>query len=109
MPRRGLMLIDPSYELAEDYAAMPARLAGIARKWPVGVVVLWYPLLTDGRHRAMLAALAAAHPGAARHEVRFAPARPGHGMVGSGLFILNPPWVWPEEAARITRLFEGAP
>ena len=40
-PRRGLMLIDPSYELPEDYAAMPDRLALIARKWTVGVVMLW--------------------------------------------------------------------
>jgi 23S rRNA (adenine2030-N6)-methyltransferase len=109
MPRRGLMLIDPSYEKPEDYSGMPDRLALVARKWTVGVVMLWYPILTDNRHKGMLAALAAAHPGAARHEVRFPPARPGHGMVGSGLFILNPPWVWPDTAAALTRLFAEAP
>ncbi len=108
-PRRGLMLVDPAYELAEDYAAMPDRIGTVARKWPVGHILLWYPLLSDGRHGPMLRALAAAHPGAARHEVRFPPARPGHGMTGSGLFLINPPWVWPEIAADLAALFPPEP
>ena len=103
--RRGLMLIDPSYELAEDYARMPRFMAALARKWNVGVIVLWYPLLARPRHEAMLAALAAAHPEALRHEVGFAPARPGHGMVGSGLFVLNPPYGLAEEAAALGKRF----
>ncbi|MFN3642080.1 MAG: 23S rRNA (adenine(2030)-N(6))-methyltransferase RlmJ [Gemmobacter sp.] len=105
MPRRGLVLIDPSWELREDYAEMPGRIAAIHRRWPVGVVMLWYPLLTDGRHRSMIAALAAAVPGLVRHEVAFAPARAGHGMVGSGLALVNPPHVWEGVAARLTALF----
>jgi 23S rRNA (adenine2030-N6)-methyltransferase len=108
MPRRGLILVDPSYELREDYERMPRRIAGIARKWPVGVIVLWYPVLADARHGPMLAALGDALPGAARHEVRFPPARSGHGLVGSGLFIVNPPWTWAAEAARIDSVFAGA-
>jgi len=42
------------------------------------------------------------HPQALRHEVRFAPARPGHGMVGSGMFVLNPPYGLEDEAKRLT-------
>lgn len=104
-PRRGMLLIDPSYEIASDYEAMPRFVAQIARKWNVGVIALWYPLLVDGRHGPMLDALVEGHPDALRHEVRFAPARPGHGMVGSGLFVVNPPWGLAEEAARLTALF----
>ncbi len=40
----------------------------------------------------MLAALEAAFPDGLRHEVRFPPARDGHRMVGSGLFIVNAPY-----------------
>jgi 23S rRNA (adenine2030-N6)-methyltransferase len=100
-PRRGLMLVDPSYETAGDYEAMPGFVARIARVWNVGVLIVWYPLLRAPRHDAMLAALEAGHPGALRLEAGFAPARPGHGMVGSGLFVVNPPYGLAEEGARI--------
>ncbi|MDP2086778.1 MAG: 23S rRNA (adenine(2030)-N(6))-methyltransferase RlmJ [Gemmobacter sp.] len=106
-PRRGLLVIDPSYEVKEDYARLPGLIAELARKWPVGVIVLWYPLLTGAAHGPMLAALERAHPGALRHEVRFPPVREGHRMVGSGLFVINPPWRLDEEAARISALFDA--
>ncbi|GGE10591.1 23S rRNA (adenine2030-N6)-methyltransferase [Gemmobacter megaterium] len=104
-PRRGVLVIDPSYEVKEDYDRLPGLIGAIARKWPVGVIVLWYPLLTGGAHRPMLERLVAAHPEALRHEVRFAPVRPGHRMVGSGMFVINPAWGMAEEAARISALF----
>lgn len=91
-PRRGLMLIDPSWEVKADYETLPKLLRQIARKWNVGVVLLWYPLLGDARHRPMLRQLQADHPEALTHEVAFPPARKGHRMVGSGLFVINPPW-----------------
>ena len=107
-PRRGLMLIDPSYELRGDYAAMPKLLADLHRKWNVGVLALWYPVL-DGParpHAAMVAGLLAAdYPRALHSAVCFAPARPGHRMVGSGLFVINAPFGLAEEAARIEALF----
>ena len=104
-PRRGLMMIDPSYELPADYDRLPDFIARMARKWPVGVIVLWYPILRDARHGRLLAALEAAHPEALRHEVAFPPARAGHRMTGSGLFVLNPPWGLEAEAARLSARF----
>ncbi|MGY6409907.1 MAG: 23S rRNA (adenine(2030)-N(6))-methyltransferase RlmJ [Alkalilacustris sp.] len=104
-PRRGLMLVDPSYEGAGDYAAMPGLFARLHRVWPVGVLVLWYPILAGAPHAPMLEALERAVPDALRHEVRFPPSRPGHRMVGSGLFVVNPPWGLEAEAARLGDLF----
>jgi len=100
------MLIDPSYELKDDYAAISGFIAAIRRKWNVGVIALWYPLLAGAPHRAMLDALCAADPNALRHEVAFGPAREGHRMVGSGMFIANPPYGLTEEAARVTAVFD---
>ncbi|WP_209428332.1 23S rRNA (adenine(2030)-N(6))-methyltransferase RlmJ [Pararhodobacter sp. SW119] len=108
-PRRGLMMIDPSYEVAADYTRMPDFIATMARKWPVGVIVLWYPILTDARHQDMLTDLHAKFPEALRHEVGFPPARPGHRMVGSGLFVVNAPWGLEEEAARLATCFATLP
>ena len=68
-------------------------------------MALWYPVRTNGEHLPRLAALAANHPEALRHEVRFPPARPGHGMVGSGMFVINPPYGLDNEAQNLTARF----
>jgi 23S rRNA (adenine2030-N6)-methyltransferase len=108
-PRRGLMLVDPSYEIASDYADMAHFVGVIARKWNVGVLALWYPLLSEDRgpapHHAMVDALMQAHPDALRHEVAFPPARAGHRMTGSGMVVINPPWGLDDEARRLDRVF----
>ena len=104
-PRRGLLLIDPSYEVKDDYDAIPGQIAKLARKWNVGIIALWYPVLTDNRHAPMLAALRQAHPDALLSQVHFPPARPGHGMVGSGLFVINPPYGLDAESRRIGALY----
>ncbi|EPX86663.1 Protein involved in catabolism of external DNA [Rubellimicrobium thermophilum DSM 16684] len=104
-PRRGLLLVDPSWEVKADYEAIPALLEKVHRKWNVGLLMLWYPLLPDARHAPMLARLVAAFPGALRHEVAFPPARAGHGMCGSGLFLVNPPWQTEARAAWLSARF----
>ena len=106
-PRRGLILIDPSWEVREDYARMAALLPRLHRKWGVGVLMLWYPILADRRHAPMLRALREALPEAMVHELRFAPARAGHGMVGSGMVVVNPPWGLDATTAALTAAVEG--
>ena len=104
-PRRGLMLIDPSYEVKAEYDLIPDRIAAIARKWNVGIIALWYPLLASSAHGPMLAALQRAFPEALRHEVGFVPRKDGHGLIGSGMFIINPPWGAEAEAGRLDAVF----
>lgn len=106
-PRRGLILIDPSYEIKADYTAIPDHLIKLAKAWPVGIFLLWYPILQDQRHRPMCDKIISKFPEALRHEVGFAPARKGHGMVGSGLITINPPWGLKEACADIGARFEG--
>jgi 23S rRNA (adenine2030-N6)-methyltransferase len=100
-PRRGMLLIDPSYEIKTDYTDIFRHIAKLHRAWNVGIIALWYPILTSRAHEPMLEALSAQHADALRHEVRFPPARPGHGMVGSGMFVLNPPYGLADEARRL--------
>ncbi|SHJ01516.1 23S rRNA (adenine2030-N6)-methyltransferase [Shimia gijangensis] len=107
-PRRGLMLIDPSYEIKSDYETLPKFIGQLHRKWNVGVIALWYPILTSGAHKPMLAALEAQNlPKVLRHEVRFPPMREGHRMVGSGMFIVNAPYGLEDEAKRLSGLFSS--
>jgi 23S rRNA (adenine2030-N6)-methyltransferase len=107
-PRRGLMLIDPSYEVKDDYDTIPRHIGDVVKRWNVGVVMLWYPILTNGAHRPMLAALMAGHRDALRHEVTFPPVRDGHKMVGSGLFVINPPWGLAEALKQAEQVFAHA-
>lgn len=104
-PRRGVMLLDPSYEVKAEYDTIPRAVVALARKWNVGIIALWYPLLVAGSHAPMLRGLQDAFPDALRHEVRFPPVRDGHRMIGSGMFVINPPWGLADEAARLTRIF----
>lgn len=104
-PRRGLMLIDPSYEVKSDYDAMATALPQLHRKWNVGVIALWYPILTTGIQADMVARLKQSLPDALCHEVRFAPVREGHKMMGSGMFIVNAPYGLEVETKRLDKLF----
>lgn len=107
-PRRGVLLIDPSYEVKADYDAIPKTIVKLHRKWNVGVIALWYPILTTGAHGPMLAALEAQNlPKILRHEVKFPPARAGHRMIGSGMFIVNAPFGLQDEADRLSQMFKG--
>lgn len=105
-PRRGLLLIDPSYEVKSDYDTIPAQIAKLHKKWNVGVIALWYPLLTSDAHGPMVSQLEQGKfAGALRHEVRFPPVRAGHGMIGSGMFVLNAPYGTEAECASLNAVF----
>ena len=100
------MLIDPSYEVKADYDAIPKTIAKLHRKWNVGVIALWYPILTSGAHGPMLKALEALNlPKVLRHELTFPPVRAGHRMIGTGMFILNTPWGTEADAQALDRMF----
>lgn len=105
-PRRGLVLMDPSYELKQDYAEIPKALTKVTRKWNVGSVMLWYPVLRSAAHTEMLAQLEAIYPEGLRHEVVFPPAKENHRMVGSGLFFINPPYGLMDELDRLSFCFK---
>lgn len=105
-PRRGMLLIDPSFEIKDDYATIPDTLRKLHRKWSVGVIALWYPILTEAPHPAMTRQLKADHPEALCHEVSFPPARPGHRMVGSGMFVINPPYGLESEGKWLSKQFQ---
>ncbi|NOD92797.1 23S rRNA (adenine(2030)-N(6))-methyltransferase RlmJ [Ruegeria sp. HKCCD4884] len=106
-PRRGMLLIDPSYEVKTDYDRLPGIITKLHRKWNVGVIALWYPILSDKRHQAMIRALKSQNlPKAVCHEVKFPPVRKGHRMVGSGMFIINAPFGIEDEMKRLSALFD---
>lgn len=93
-PRRGLTLIDPAYELKMDYRQVIAALEAGLERFATGIYAVWYPMLPRLEARALpdrLKRLPVAHWLHVGLTVR-APSPGGHGMQGSGLFLVNPPW-----------------
>lgn len=96
--RRGLVLIDPPYEVKDDYRRVVDAVKDALRRFAIGTYAVWYPMLARSEARALPERLAALGAGSwldVRLAVR-APARDGFGLFGSGLFIINPPWVLPQ-------------
>jgi 23S rRNA (adenine2030-N6)-methyltransferase len=90
--RRGLVIIDPSYEVKDDYARVVSTVVRAIAKWPEATYLAWYPVLREGRHREMLDAFRdlGAH---AVLAAELAPHdRPGAGLQGTGLVVVRPPW-----------------
>lgn len=97
--RRGLILIDPSYELREDYQRLIDTLREAMLRFPTGIFAIWYPQLPKPESKQLPHQLKALATGAWLHvtlSVR-SPVPGSFGMHGSGMFILNPPWTLPEQ------------
>jgi len=91
-PRRGLVLVDPSYEVKTEYEAAAGFVLALQRKWPQACLALWYPLLPAGLHEAMLETLTGTALAVRDEQVQWHEPGTGHGMYGCGVAIVNPPW-----------------
>lgn len=91
--RRGLVLIDPAYEVKGEYDSVPTALAKAHARWPQGVYALWYPALAEDRSAGMRERLLQLVPGPIL-ETAFdlGRSRAYTGMQASGVWIVNPPW-----------------
>ena len=96
--RRVVVLIDPPYEVKDDYRRVVDTVADAMKRFPGGTYAVWYPMLARTEARQLPERLAGL--GAESWlDVRLAvskPSRDGFGMFGSGMYIINPPWVLPE-------------
>ena len=95
--KRGVVLIDPPYEIKTDYVRVLGALREALERFPDCVVIIWLPQLQLVESAQLPQRLkAAADAGAkkgwlnARLTVAQADAR-GFGMLGSSVFIANPP------------------
>lgn len=92
--RRGVVLIDPSYELKSDYAKVVAAVREALLRFAEAVVVVWYPQVNRLEAAQLPKRLQGLAPKAwlhARLTVQSLDAQ-GFGLAGSGVVVLNPPW-----------------
>ena len=93
--RRALILIDPPYEDKQDYQRVVSALQEGLKRFANGVYVIWYPQLQRSEARQLPERLKQLPVNSWLHVALSVqkPGEDGFGMHGSGMFILNPPWL----------------
>ncbi len=91
--RRGLVLIDPSYEIKADYDRVIRTLVRAHERFATGIYAIWYPVVLRSEVDRLLAKLLAT---GIRHIQRFelgaAPDSDQRGMTAAGMIVINPPF-----------------
>ncbi len=104
--RRGLVLIDPPFEVPGEAERLVRCIAAVHRRWPTGVVLAWYPVKDEASAARLRAGLAATGvPRSLSAELTVWASLDPTRLNGCGLVLVNPPWTLPEQiAALLTEL-----
>ncbi len=101
--RRGLVLIDPSYEDKQDYRYLETAMEEALHRFATGCYAIWYPVLSRRESAALpdrMKKIAAAHKRSWLHaELRIENAPKERRLQASGMFIINPPWTLEKQLA----------
>lgn len=96
--RRGLILIDPSYEQISEYHSVLLAIETAIKRFPTGVYIIWYPVLNNEYAKPLLRGLdTLSIPKTLRVEFMVSNIDLNMGLIGSGVYIINPPWVLASE------------
>lgn len=98
--RRGVVLIDPPFERANEFAKLASGIKRAYRRWPQGTYLVWYPIKAKAPipafHRALV------ESGIRRlflAEIRIRASHDPNRLQGSGLLLINPPYRLDQELA----------
>ncbi len=91
--RRGLILIDPSYEMKTDYAQVVDTLEKMYKRFATGTYALWYPVIERRRidkleNKLRLSGI----KNMQLFELAIAADGVNSGMTACGMIVINPPW-----------------
>lgn len=91
---RGLVLIDPSYEIKTELEIMATALKEALRRYAHGVYAIWYPLIEerDTAPDELPTELGLSGEQWLDLRVEFAPAQRLGRMLGCGMAVINCPW-----------------
>lgn len=91
--KRGLVLLDPPYELKSEYNDLVAGLTEAYRRFPQATYAIWYPVIERAAAEAFIAAIVGT---GIKNQLRIEycpyPDKAGFGMSGSGMLVINPPY-----------------
>jgi 23S rRNA (adenine2030-N6)-methyltransferase len=100
--RRGMVFIDPAFELRDEFDRLVEAVQTIHRRWATGMAAIWYPILDRGpsqRFQRNLQELAI--PAILCAELGLYPYDRPAGLHGCGMIVINPPWKLDETLSRL--------
>ena len=107
--RRGLVLIDPSYEMEADYLGLLPALQMAMERFSTATYAIWYPVLDRNRTESFIRRFVKAEiPNMLRVECCPRPDASGRGMTGSGMLIINPPYTLAQHMAQAMPVLKNA-
>ncbi len=100
--RRGLILIDPSYEIKTEYQQAIKTLTAMYQRFATGTYILWYPVVERARIHKMEAAIQASRlRNVQLFELGQQQDNRELGMTASGVMIINPAWTLKAEMEKL--------
>ena len=100
--RRGFALIDPPYELKQDYSAVVKGIVEGYKRFATGTYAIWYPVVHRQQIKRMLKELEATGiRKILQIELAVKPDSDQLGMTASGMIVINPPWKLASQMASI--------
>ena len=99
--RRGVVLVDPSFEVDSDFSRLASGLAAAHRKWATGIYILWYPIKARRQADAFAKQVRRLAVRALRAELLVGPSSDQNRLNGAGLVIVNPPWTLENELSAL--------
>lgn len=97
--RRAVVLIDPPYESKHDYELVGKTLKEAQKRFEQGCYLVWYPCLSRVESKKLPEQLKKLSPHNHIQAELYVhePRADGFGMHGSGMFIINPPYLLAEQ------------
>lgn len=91
--RRGLVLIDPPYEMKEDYDLVVNAIEEGYKRFATGIYAIWYPVVLRQQTKRMVKGLKdTGIRKILQIELAVRPDSDQRGMTASGMIVINPPW-----------------
>lgn len=91
--RRGVVLIDPPYELKHEYQDVVKAIKQSHQRWATGTYAIWYPVVYRETIDNMLQGLKDLNiRKILQIELGVEPDSEERGMTASGMIVINPPW-----------------
>jgi 23S rRNA (adenine2030-N6)-methyltransferase len=91
--RRGLVLIDPAYEVKSDYTEVIKSLKTMYQRFSTGTYALWYPVVERERIQSLEKSIKnSGIKNCQLFELGIVPDHSRPGMTASGMIVINPPW-----------------
>ncbi|HDX1087535.1 23S rRNA (adenine(2030)-N(6))-methyltransferase RlmJ [Pasteurella multocida] len=100
--RRGLVLIDPPYELKEDYDLVINAIEEGYKRFATGIYAIWYPVVLRQQTKRILKGLEKTGiRKILQIELAVRPDSDQRGMTASGMIVINPPWTLTQQMQNI--------